>query len=105
MGHSVRDIGSESRMQKFLHTLFNGPAWRTFLLMGAFGGLFAATSYNLLMLFSANFDFIAAYGVMALMAGGLRQLIELVIFGYLSLAFYILFKGCLYGLLAHVTRH
>jgi hypothetical protein len=92
-------------MQKFFHALFNGPAWRTFVLMGVFGGLFALTSYNLLMLFTANFHFVSEYGVMALMEGGLRQFLELVVYGYLSLGFYILFKGCLYGLLAHVTPH
>ncbi|WP_413989858.1 hypothetical protein ACMDCR_28620 [Labrys okinawensis] len=91
---------------KFLfNALFNGPAWRTFLLMGMFAGLFAITSYDLLTLFSANFNFISTYGVMALMEGGLRQFVELVISGYLSLAFYILFKGCLYGLLARVGLH
>jgi hypothetical protein len=92
-------------MHKFLRALFNGPAWRTFLLMGVFGGLFATNSYNLLTLFTANFHFIADYGVMALMEGGLRQFIELVLSGYISLAFYILFEGCLYGLLAHITPH
>lgn len=92
-------------MGKFFHGMFNGPAWRAFLLMGVFGGLFAVTSYNLLMLFSANLRFISTNGVMALMEGGLLQLIELIFYGYLSLAFYILFKGCLYGLLGKVTDH
>jgi hypothetical protein len=92
-------------MKSLFNALFNGPAWRTFLLMGMFAGLFAITSYDLLMLFSANFNFITTYGVMALMEGGLRQFVELVISGYLSLAFYILFKGCLYGLLARVSPH
>ena len=39
------------------------------------------------------------------MEGGLRQLVELVGYGYLSLSFYILFKGCLYGILHRVTPH
>ncbi|MEW9310663.1 hypothetical protein [Labrys neptuniae] len=92
-------------MRAFFHSLFNGPVWRTFLLMGVFGGLFASSSYNLLELFTANYRYVADYGIMALMEGGLRQLLELILFGYLSVGFYILFKGCLYGLLAHVAKH
>ena len=92
-------------IRRFLDRMFNGPAWRTFLLMGVFGGLFAVTSYNLLMLFSANFHFIATYGWMAVVDGGVLQLLELIVFGYLSMAFYILFKGCLYGLLGHFMKH
>jgi hypothetical protein len=92
-------------MQAFFHAIFNGPAWRTFLLMGVFGGLFALSSYNLLELFTANFRYVSEYGVMALMEGGLRQLLELIFYGYLSVGFYVLFKGCLYGLLAHVAKH
>jgi hypothetical protein len=30
---------------------------------------------------------------------------ELVLYGYLSVAFYILFKGCLYGVLGHFMKH
>ena len=57
------------------------------------------------MLFTANFQFIATYGLMAARDGGALQLLQLVVFGYLSLAFYILFKGCLYGLLGHFMKH
>jgi hypothetical protein len=92
-------------MQRFLTDMFNGPIWRTFLLMGVFGGLSAVTSYNLVLLFSANFGFVAQYGSMALKDGGLLQLAELVLYGYLSIAFYILFKGCLYGVLGHFVKH
>jgi hypothetical protein len=92
-------------IHRLLNNMFNGPAWRTFILMGVFGGLFAVTSYNLLMLFTANFQFIAAYGFMAARDGGVVQLIQLAVYGYLSLAFYILFKGCLYGLLGRFMKH
>lgn len=92
-------------MKAFFQSLFNGPVWRTFLLMGVFGGLFASSSYNLLGLFTANYHYVADNGIMALMEGGLRQLLELTFFGYLSVGFYILFKGCLYGLLARVAKH
>jgi fluoride ion exporter CrcB/FEX len=42
-------------MQRFLYEMFNGPIWRAFLLMGLFGGLSAITSFNLAVLFVANF--------------------------------------------------
>ena len=89
-------------MEKFLFRLFTSPIWLTFLLMGIFGGLSAYASYNLVMLFIANFSFISQYGVMALKEGGLLQFVQLVVYGYLSIAFYILFKGCLYGILGRV---
>ena len=92
-------------MQRFFIDMFNGPIWRAFLLMGLFGGLSAITSYNLVLLFSANFSFVAQYGIMALREGGLLQMGKLIVYGYLSIAFYILFKGCLYGVLGHFLKH
>jgi hypothetical protein len=92
-------------MQRFVYDMFNGPIWRTFLLMGVFAGLSAVTSYNLALLFVANFGFISQYGVMALKDGGLLQLAELIFYGYLSIAFYLLFKGCLYGVLGRFMKH
>jgi hypothetical protein len=92
-------------MQRFFIDMFNGPIWRAFLLMGLFGGLSAITSYNLVLLFSANFSFVTQYGIMALREGGLLQLGELIVYGYLSIAFYILFNGCLYGVLGHFVKH
>jgi hypothetical protein len=92
-------------MQRFLSEIFNGPIWRTFLLMGLFGGLSAIASFNLLSLFVANFTFVSQYGAMALKDGGLLQLAELVAYGYLGIAFYILFKGCLYGVLGRFVKH
>jgi hypothetical protein len=92
-------------MQRFVYDMFNGPIWRTFLLMGVFAGLSAAASYNLALLFVANFGLVSQYGVMALKDGGLLQLVELIFFGYLSIAFYLLFKGCLYGVLGRFIKH
>ena len=91
-------------MQRFVHAMFNGPIWRTFLLMGVFAGVSAIASYNLLLLFIANFSFISQYGVMALRDGGFVQLAELILYGYLSIGFYILFKGCLYGVLGRFVK-
>jgi hypothetical protein len=92
-------------MQRFLDEMFNGPIWRAFLLMGLFGGLSALASFNLVALFVANFTFVSQHGAMALKDGGLLQLAELIGYGYLSIAFYILFKGCLYGVLGRFVKH
>ncbi len=92
-------------MQKLFGVLFHGPLWRTFLLMGGFGWLFVVTSYNLVVQVAANFNFVSRHGVMALLDGGLYQFAELTVYGYLSLCFYILFKGCLHGILERITGH
>ena len=48
--HAVREM---------LSYLFHGPAWLTFLAMGAAGGGFAVCTFDLFELFSANFKLIA----------------------------------------------
>jgi hypothetical protein len=92
-------------MHALVFQTFNGPIWRTFLLMGVFAGLSAITSANLVILFVANFNVVAQYGVMALKDGGLLQLAQLIVYGYLSIGFYVLFKGCLYGVLGRFLKH
>ena len=70
--------------------------------MGLATGGFALCSFNLFELFHANFQLIATYGVMAAFDGGLLQLLELAAWGYLALALYVVFKGCLDGLLHRI---
>jgi hypothetical protein len=41
---------------------------------------------------------------MAAFDGGLIQFLQLTLWGYLALAFYVLFKGCLDGLLHRIHR-
>ena len=65
-----------------------------FLLAGAFAALFAWNSYNLFQTAMANLNFLRTYGWMAVMDGGVTQLMTLVLYGYLSLAFFIGFKAC-----------
>ena len=72
--------------------------WLTFLVMGFAFFVFGAGTYNIFMLFKANAELIATYGWQALMDGAARQLIELVVTGYLSMAAYIVFKACEYRL-------
>ena len=92
-------------MKRFLNYLFNGPWALTFLLMGLFAWGLGATSANLFQLLDANLRYLTSYGWMAVEEGGGRQLAELVGLGYLSLGFYLLFKGCLQGLLGRFGKH
>jgi len=89
---------------RLLNRLFHGPAWLTFLAMGVAVGGFALCSLNLFELFRANIRLLTTYGVMAALDGGVLQLIELIAWGYLALAFYVVFKGCLDGLLHRIHR-
>ena len=87
---------------KLLNRLLHGPAWLAFLSMGIAGGGLALCSFNLLFLFQANFNLITTYGAMAAFDGGILQLIELTAWGYLALACYVVFEGCLDGLLRRI---
>ena len=73
-----------------------------FVAMGAAVGGFAPCSFKLFSLFQANFNLLATYGAMAAFDGGLIQFVELTLWGYLALAFYVIFKGCLDGLLHRI---
>ncbi|HEX2586255.1 MAG TPA: hypothetical protein VHL14_14100 [Steroidobacteraceae bacterium] len=66
----------------------------TFVLMGTSFLVMGIISLNLVYLFHSNFEFILEYGVMALRDGGLIQFVELVLSGFVALAFYVLFKVC-----------
>ena len=56
------------------------------------------------MLFKANFDLYLEHGAMVIDDGALRQLIELIAYGYLSLLFYLLFKACERILVERLTQ-
>jgi hypothetical protein len=89
---------------RLLNRLFHGPAWFTFLFMGIAAGGLTLCSFNLLSLFQANFNLLATYGPMAAFDGGILQLLELTAWGYLALACYVVFKGCLDGLLQRIHK-
>jgi hypothetical protein len=89
-------------LAKCLSYLFHGPAWLTFLAMGVATGGVALCTSNLFMIFRANIGLLATYGAMAVFDGGLRQLLELIFWGYLGVACYLVFKGCMDGLLGRV---
>jgi hypothetical protein len=89
---------------RLLNRLFHGSAWLTFLAMGVAVAGLALCSLNLFELFRANIRLLTSYGLMAAADGGVLQLIELTAWGYLALAFYVVFKGCLDGLLHRIHR-
>jgi hypothetical protein len=62
---------------RLLHSLFHGPGWLKFLLMGVAAGGLALSSFNLLFLFRANFSLIATYGAMAAFDNEMLQFAEL----------------------------
>jgi hypothetical protein len=69
-------------------------AWLTFIVMGLAFFAFGVGTYNIFMLLGANLDLVAHYGWRALMDGAARQLVELLLTGYLSMAAYVIFKAC-----------
>ena len=82
----------------WFHRTVLSRRWLTFLVLGLAFFVFGVGTFNLFKLFSANLDFIARHGWMALMDGAARQLAELLVTGYLSMAAYIVFKACEYRL-------
>jgi hypothetical protein len=92
------------RFAKWLSYLFHGPVWLTFLATGAATGGVALCTFDLFTIFRANFVLLTTYGAMAVFDGGLLQLVELIFWGYLGVACYIVFKGCIDGLLSRVPR-
>ena len=71
-----------SRFYEFLSRQW----WLTFLLMGV--------SFVLFGLVSVNFEFLTQHGFDAIREGGLLQLVELVVSGYVAAFFYVVFKLC-----------
>ena len=68
--------------------------WATFLVLGMAFFIFSVSSLNLVRLLSGNLALLAEYGWMAVRDGALRQLAELVVTGYLSVAAYVVLKTC-----------
>ena len=73
-------------------------AWLSFLVMGLAFFAFGVGTLNLFHLLQANANLLLLHGWMALMDGGLQQLLELLFTGYGSMAAYTIFKACEYRL-------
>jgi hypothetical protein len=90
-------------MRRWLHRIVLRRRWLAFVIMGlAFFG-FGVGTLNLFMLLKANAELFAGYGWQAVLDGGLQQLIELLVTGYLSLVSYLVFKTCEYTLVRHLS--
>ena len=76
----------------------------TFMLMGLSFFAFGALSLNLIYVLKSNIELFLDYGTMAIEDGALRQVLELLGYGYLSLAFYLLFKACEHILVSRLTE-
>jgi hypothetical protein len=70
------------------------PVAALFLGLCVSAALFAWVTLNLLDVALANIRFIKLYGTMALLDGGLLQLMEILVEAIVSLLLFLVFKGC-----------
>ena len=91
-------------MRLYLHRIVLRRPWLAFLSMGICFLLFGVTSFNLIVLLRANLRLWFDYGTMVIADGALVQLLQLIAFGYASLAFYVLFKACEHALVERLVR-
>jgi hypothetical protein len=81
-------------MKPWFHRVVLRRRWLSFVVMGlAFFG-FGVGTLNLFLLLQANAALLFEHGWLAVMEGGLRQLTELLVTGYVSMAAYVVFKAC-----------
>lgn len=81
-------------MRSLFQRLVLARVWLTFVVLGlAFFG-FGAGTVNLGLLLMANARFLSDNGWMAVMDGGLWQLLQLLATGFASMAAYVVFKTC-----------
>ena len=91
-------------LRKFFTEVLRERPLLAFLLMGLSFVLFGLTSLNLIYLLKANINLFVEYGWMVVRDGALRQLFELLAYGYLSLLFYVVFKCCEHQLVNYFTH-
>lgn len=81
-----------------MNTLFQqhvlSRLWLTFIVLGLSFLAFGAGTVNLGLLLMANARLFGENGWAAIPDGGLQQLLELSLTGYLSMAAYVVFKTC-----------
>ncbi len=85
-------------LKRWFHRVVLARLWATYLCLGISFFLFGAGTLNIVYLLRANTDLLWTHGWQAVMDGGLQQLAELLLTGYLSMAAYIVFKACEYRL-------
>lgn len=86
------------RAHALFHRLVLRRAWTAFVVMGlAFLG-FGVCTVSIATFLKAALDLVFDVGWQALEDGAARQLAGLLFNGYLSMAFYVVFKACEYRL-------
>jgi len=86
------------RAHALFHRLVLQRAWTTFLVLGLSFLGFGTGTLSLASLLKLNIDLVLEHGWQALMDGAAMQLFELLVSGYVAMAFYIVFKACEYRL-------
>ena len=81
-------------MNSLFQRLVLSRLWLTFVVLGLSFLAFGAGTLNLGLLLMANVRLLREYGWQALGDGALRQLFELGLTGYLSIAAYVVLKTC-----------
>lgn len=66
----------------------------TLAVMLAAAMAFGLLSFNLFFFLKGNIELVRDHGVQALMEGALEELLQLFLYGVLSLIFYLIFKAC-----------
>ena len=89
---------SPAALKQWFQRVVLRRAGLTFGVMGLAFFAFGIGSLNLFYLLQANAKLLFEHGWMAVMDGGLQQLLELLATGYGSLAAYTVFKACEYRL-------
>ena len=81
-------------MNRLFQRLVLTRLWLTFVVLALSFLVAAGGTVNLFTLLVANSRLLSEHGWMALMDGGLQQLVELLLQGAMSAAAYVVFKTC-----------
>jgi hypothetical protein len=85
-------------LRRWFQRVVLGRIWLSFVVLGASFFAFGVGSLNLFYLLRANGNLLLENGWLAVMDGGVQQLAELLLNGYLAMAAYVVFKACEYRL-------
>jgi len=87
-----------ARAKALFHRCVLRRSWTCFIALGISFLGFGIVTLNLVSLLKINLDLVLEHGWQALMDGAAMQLFELLVSGYTSMAFYVVFKACEYRL-------
>ena len=81
-------------MRAWFHRVVLARRWLTFIVMGLGFCVSGVATLNLFFLLRASTTLVLQYGWQALVDGAARQLLELLLNGYVAVAAYLIFKAC-----------